>query len=171
MRSHRKSEELLERRKHALDLLESGKRVKEVARIVGVTDRSVRYWQKKAKEPKEKSGIRPAGRPSHLSNEQLEELKQELLQGAAKQGYSQDYWTLNRITVLIWDKFRVRYHPGSIWYLVKRIGWRNEHPQRQKLQRNQDWKEIYKAYLDKKSGALDATPTLEDGGASAVELD
>ena len=142
MRSHGKNEQLSKRRKCALDLLESGKRVKEVAKIIGVTERSICYWQKEAREPKEKSGIRPTGRPSRLSNEQLEKLKQELLEGASQQGYSEDYWTLNRIALLIWDKFRVRYHPGSIWYLMKRIGWSNQRRRPQRLQRKQDWRKI-----------------------------
>jgi transposase len=156
MRFQGKSEQLAKRRKEALDLLESGKPVKEVANIIGVTERSVRYWQKEVKEPKDKSGTLPTGRKSYLSNEQLEKLKQELLRGAAEHGYPEDYWTLDRIALLIWDKFKVRYHPGSIWYILKRIGWRNQRPQqRQVLLRGnkamERWKKLYLS-KDKKSG-------------------
>lgn len=138
MRPYGKSEELVKRRKRALELLESGKRVKEVAQVIGVTERSVRYWRKEAKEPTDKSHSRPPGHPSHLSGEQLEQLKQELLRGAYEQGYAEDYWTLDRMARLIWDKFKVRYHPGSVWYIMKRIGWSNQRPQRQALQRDDE---------------------------------
>jgi len=155
MRPYGKSEQLAKRRKGALDLLESGKRVKEVAKVIGVTERSVRYWQKEVKEPKDKSDTRRPGHPSHLSDVQLEKLKQELLRGAYEQGYAEDYWTLDRIARLIWDKFRVRYHSGSVWYIMKRIGWSNQRPQRQALQRDdktiQHWKK-YTLPRIKKSG-------------------
>ncbi len=138
MRPHGKSEQLAKRRARALDLLESGKRVKEVAKIIGVSDRSIRYWQEEARNPKDKSGIRPPGHPSHITAEQLKELEQELSKGAYEQGYAEDYWTLDRIARLIWDKFQVRYHPSSVWHIMKRMGWSNQRPQRQALQRNDE---------------------------------
>jgi transposase len=155
MRPFGKSEQLAKRRKRALKLLESGKRVREAAQIIGVTERSIRYWQKEAQEPKDKSKVRPVGSPSRLSAEQLEKLKQELLQGAYAQGYAEDYWTLDRIARLIWDKFKVRYQPGSVWYIMKRIGWSNQRPQRQALQRDDQAIKNWKRYTwprIKKSG-------------------
>jgi len=137
MRPYGTSKQLAKRRKRALELLESGKRVKEVAQIIGVTERSVRYWQKEAHDPKDKTGVRPPGHPSRLSDEQLQELEKELLKGAYAQGYAEDYWTLDRIARLIWDKFKVRYHPVSVWYLMRRMGWSNQRPQRQALQRDE----------------------------------
>lgn len=125
MRPYGKSKQLAKRRKRALELLESGKRVKEVAKIIGVTERSLRYWQKEADEPKDKSVTRSPGHPSHLSAPQMKQLEQELLRGAYAQGYAEDYWTLDRIARLIWDTFQVRYHPVSVWYIMKRIGWSN----------------------------------------------
>ena len=122
MRPYGKSEQLAKRRKRALKLLESGERVKEVAKKIGVTERSIRYWRKEANEPKKKSATRPPGHPSRLSTEQLKQLEQELLRGAYAQGYAEDYWTLDRIARLIWDKFQVRYHPVSVWYIMKRMG-------------------------------------------------
>jgi transposase len=73
-----------------------------------------------------------------LSDEQLKKLEQELSCGAYEQGYAEDYWTLDRMARLIWDKFKVRYHSGSVWYIMKRIGWSNQRPQRQALQRNDE---------------------------------
>lgn len=146
MRPYGKSEQLAKRRKRALELLESGKRVKEVAKIIGVTERSIRDWQREANEPKKKSATRPPGHPSRLSAEQLKQLEQELLRGAYAQGYAEDYWTLDRIARLIWDKFQVRYHPVSVWYIMKRIGWSNQRPQRQALQRDDEAIAHWKKY-------------------------
>jgi transposase len=146
MRPYGKSEQLAKRRKRALELLESGKRVQEVAKIIGVTERSIRYWQKEANEPKDKSATRSPGHPSHLSAEQLKQLEQELLRGAYAQGYAEDYWTLDRIARLIWDQFQVRYHPVSVWYIMKRIGWSNQRPQRQALQRDDEAIRRWKKY-------------------------
>lgn len=146
MRPYGKSKQLAERRKRALELLESGKRVKEVANIIGVTERSIRYWQKEAHEPKAKSTTRLPGHPSRLSAEQLKQLEQELLRGAYAQGYAEDYWTLDRIARLIWDQFQVRYHPVSVWYIMKRIGWSNQRPQRQALQRDDEAIRRWKKY-------------------------
>lgn len=156
MRPYGKSEQLLKRRKRAQAYLESGKRVKEVAKIIGVTERAIRYWKKEAEEPKDKSKTRPVGYPSRISPEQLEKLKEELLKGAYAQGYAEDYWTLDRIARLIWDKFKIRYQTGSVSYIMKRIGWSNQRPQRQALQRDdkaiQNWKR-YSWPKVKKSGA------------------
>lgn len=146
MRPYGKSEQLAKRRKRALELLESGKRVKEVAKIIGVTERSIRYWQKEADEPKKRNATRRPGRPSRLSAEQLKQLEQELLRGAYAQGYAEDYWTLDRIARLIWDKFQVRYHPVSVWYIMKRMGWSNQRPQRQALQRDDETIVHWKKY-------------------------
>ena len=113
---------------------------------MGVTEGSIRYWRKEAQDPKDKSNTRPPGHPSRLSEEQLKELEKALLQGAYAQGYAQDYWTLDRIARLIWDKFNVRYHPGSVWYIMKRIGWSNQRPQRQVLQRSDEALRHWKRY-------------------------
>jgi transposase len=144
MRPYGKSEQLAKRRRRALKLLESGERVKEVAKIIGVTERSIRYWQEEARNPKDRSGIRPPGRPSRLTAEQLKALEQELSKGAYAQGYAEDYWTLDRIARLIWDKFN---HSSSVWHIMKRIGWSNQRPQRQALQRNDEKTRRWKRYV------------------------
>lgn len=157
MRPYGKSKQLAKRRIRALKLLESGKRVKDVAKTIGVTERSIRYWQEEARNPKDKSAIRSPGHPSHLTAEQLKTLEKELLKGAYEQGYAEDYWTLDRIARLIWDKFKVRYHPSSVWHIMKRIGWSNQRPQRQALQRNDEtirrWKQHTWPRI-KKSGVI-----------------
>lgn len=138
MRPYGKSEQLAKRRKRALKLLAKGKRVSEVAGLIGVTERSIWYWRKDAEQPRDKSRTRSPGRPSTLSTEQCQSLEQALLQGAYAQGYAEDYWTLDRIGRLIRDEFKVRYHLSAVWHLMRRLGWSNQKPQRQALQRDDE---------------------------------
>jgi transposase len=147
MRPYGTSKQLAKRRERALKLLAEGKREKEVAQIIGVTDRSIRYWRKDQSNPKDKSQCRPPGRPCYLSVGQLQALEQALSQGAYQHGYAEDYWTLDRITHVIWDKFGVRYHPSAVWHLLGRMGWSNQRPQRLAMQRDNQAIKRWKQYV------------------------
>jgi transposase len=67
----------------------------------------------------------------------VERLKGQLARGAFAQGYAEDYWTLDRSAHLLWHLFGVRYHPSSVWQVVKRRGWSSQKPQRRPLQRDE----------------------------------
>jgi len=137
MRPYGTSKQLQERRQRALSVLEQGKSVEEVADRVKVTVRSVYRWHQEQKQPKHKSE-RPPGKPAYLSKEQITRLKQELLKGAYVHGYSEDYWTLDRIGRVIWDLFKVRYTPSGVWRLLDGMGWSCQKVQRLAIQRNDD---------------------------------
>jgi len=145
MRRKGTNEELAERRMRGLALLEKGKKPKEVAEILNVTRRSVNRWQQEAKKPKKKKAMRPPGRPRKLSLKQLKSLEKALDEGAYTFGYVGNYWTLDRISQVIWQLFEVRYHPSAVWHLMRHIGWSNQRAQRQPLHRNDEaieqWKE------------------------------
>jgi transposase len=128
---------LQERREHALKLLEQGKSVKDVAIKMSVRDRSVSRWRQERKRPKKKSE-RPPGKPSYLSKNQIQQLERELLKGAYAHGYSEDYWTLDRIGHVIWTLFKVRYVPSGVWRLLDRMGWSCQKIQRLAIQRNDE---------------------------------
>ncbi len=147
MRSYGNSEQLAKRRRRALELIDSGKRIKEVSKIIGVTERSVYRWKIDEKEPPDKSDRRPIGRPRRLSNDQLAELSKELMQGAIAHGYIEAYWTLDRIVSLIWDKFKVQYHPSAVWHIMKNMGWSNQRPRRQAIQRDDEAIQHWKRYI------------------------
>ena len=53
-------------------------------------------------------------------------------------GYAEDYWTLDRIAHLIWTTFGVRYHPSGVWRVMQRMGWSNQKPKRQAVQRDDE---------------------------------
>ena len=98
-------EQLRKRRQRVLDLVRRGKSSQEVAGKLGVNERSVRRWRQEQKCPRKKSRP-PLGKPAYLTKKQIKRLKQELLRGAYAHGYSEDYWTLDRIGHVIWDLFR-----------------------------------------------------------------
>jgi len=145
MRRKGTSEQLAIVRERGLALLEKGKKPKEVAEMLNVTTRSVCRWRQESKKPKRKKKAKPLGRPRNLKENQVKRLEKALDKGAEAFGYTGDYWTLDRITQVIWQLFEVRYHPSSVWYVMERMGWSNQRPQRRALQRNEaaieKWKE------------------------------
>ena len=137
MRPYGTSQQLQERREQALKLLNQGKLVEEIAARMKVTVRSVYRWQQEQKQPKRKSE-RPPGKPAYLTKVQIKKLEQELLKGAYAHGYSEDYWTLERIGHVIWDLFKVRYTPSGVWRLLDGMGWSCQKVQRLAIQRNDE---------------------------------
>jgi transposase len=123
-------------RNQAFELLARGAAPEEVARRVGVTERSIRRWQQEARHPKRQKSKRGPGRPSYLSPRQLRRLEKALDQGAFAHGYGEDYWTADRIGHVIWERFGVRYESSSVWRLLQRMGWSSQKPQRQPLHRD-----------------------------------
>jgi transposase len=137
MRPNGTSEQLQKRCEQALNLLKAGKSIEEVADRMRVTVRSVYRWQQEQKQPKLKCE-RPPGKPAYLEKEQIKKLEQELLQGAYAHGYSEDYWTLDRIGHVIWELFQVRYTPSGVWRLLDGMGWSCQKVQRLAIQRNDE---------------------------------
>lgn len=137
MRPYGTNKQLQERRGHARKLLEQGKSVQDVASKMNVSARSVRRWQEERKHSKQKSERSP-GKPSYLSRNQINQLERELLKGAYAHGYSEDYWTLDRIGHVIWILFQVRYVASGVWRLLDRMGWSCQKIQRLAIQRNDE---------------------------------
>ena len=144
MRRKGTNEQFAERRARGLALLAEGKTSKEVAAIVDVTKRSVDRWQADAKKPKKKKATRPPGRPRKLSEKQVEKLEKALDKGSYAFGYADDYWTLDRISQMIWQLFGVRYETSAVWHVMQRMGWSNQRPQRQPFHRNEEAIEQWK---------------------------
>src|SRR5215467_5699044 len=86
LRDHHAMEQ---RRMRAADLLERGLRPAEIARQVGVAHQVVSEWRKAwrqgGREALRSAG--PAGRKSKLSAEQLAQVENALVNGAAANGY------------------------------------------------------------------------------------
>lgn len=103
-----------------------------VARALGTSETSVSRWYKTYKREGEgalESKPHP-GRRSRLTAGQKQRLTELLLEGAGKQGYGTDRWTLTRVTELIAAKFGVKYHPCHVSYVLRSVGWHDERRQR-----------------------------------------
>lgn len=79
----------------------------------------------------------PPGPAPLLSQEQLEELEQELLKGPQGHGYATSLWTLPRIAKLIEGLFGVRHHPGRVWHILRKMGWSCQKPQRRAKEKDE----------------------------------
>lgn len=144
MRPRGTPEQLAARRERALQLLADGQAPTEVARRIGVARQTLYEWKANAKRKRRPSKRRP-GNVCRLSPGQQKRLARELLRGAFVHGYPEDHWTLDRIGRVIYDLFGVRYHPTSVWHLLRRMGWSSQKPQRTGLLRDDeaiaDWKQ------------------------------
>lgn len=149
MRPFGTSEQLERRRQRALNWLKHGQRLTQVAKRVGATAQSVCRWRHEAKYPPRRRKLqrRAPGRPSRLSHSQLRRLVSALERGAYAYGYAEDYWTLDRIAHLIWVLFDVRYRSSSVWYLLHRLDWSCQKPQRRSLARDDQAIAHWKHYI------------------------
>jgi len=145
-------QQLAARRKRALQLLKKkGRKVGEVARILGVNRRSVQRWRHAEQHPQTRRPNQPdkrsPGRPRLLTDRQLARLEKVLRQGAMAQGYAENYWTLDRIAHVIWELFYIRYRPNSVWHVMQRMGWSCQKPQRVSFQHNEEEIAHWKHYV------------------------
>ena len=112
----------------------------EIAARLRVTPKSVRSWRRawtvggRAALASRGAG----GAVSKLDDTQLDRLVAELDRGPAAHGWADQRWTLARITLLIGRLFRVSYTPRGVSYLLHRIGWTPQIPQRRAIERDED---------------------------------
>ena len=139
MRPRATANQLEQRRRRAIRLWRRGQRIAPIAQTVGAGRRSVWRWVHTYQQ-QGLPGLRARpipGRPSHLSLAQKEYLARLLLRGARATGYPTELWTLQRVARVIWKEFRVRYHPNSVWYLLRGMGWSCQKPERRSCQRDE----------------------------------
>lgn len=148
MRPHGTQAQLEGRRRRALELLDNGINPPEIARKVGCSLCSVYYWndlRKKKGDAALKSKSVP-GRPSKLNGRQKKSLVRTLVEGAMKNGYSTDLWTTRRIAQVIGKKFRISYHPNSIWWLLNEMGLSYQKPETRARERDEKEIKHWKRY-------------------------
>ena len=140
MRPKGSAKELEVRRRIGGRLLQEGKGVREVARLVEASPSSVSRW----KQALEEGGIEALrakphpGRPARLRPEQKKHLEQVLLAGAQAAGFATDLWTLERVAQVIERLFGVKYHPGHVWYILRDMGWSCQKPERRARERDEE---------------------------------
>lgn len=152
------SAEVLEARRHrALRLLDEGRSLNEVARLLDCAPSSVMRWRD-ARAVGGAKALRvrfSPGRPPKLSARDRRRLVQQLLRGARAHGYATELWTTARIARVIAREFRVRYHRAHVGRLLHGLGWSVQKPERRALERNEakieHWKRETWPHIKKKS--------------------
>lgn len=145
----------------AANLLQEGKGVREVARLLNVNSSSVCRWKQALENGgKEALKARPhPGQKPKMTQEQKAELETILLQGALAAGFPTDLWTLSRVAKVIERRFGVAYHPGHVWYILRGLGWSAQKPERRARERDEEAIEAWRKHdwpRIKKKGAKDA---------------
>jgi len=138
--AQRERDRLQARRLRAGELFAAGVRQAEVARQLGVSRQSVHLWHQRwrASGPDALRSQGPTGPAPRLSDSQLHQVEQALLQGAGANGFVGQLWTLDRIATVIERLTGVRYHPAWVWALLHyRLGWSVQRPVRRAAERDQ----------------------------------
>ena len=127
------------RRYAAARLFARGQSQAAVARTLGATRAAAHRWFHawQAKGRRALKGAGRAGRKPRLEALQLARVEAALLQGPGAHGFATELWTLPRVAMLIERLTHVRYHPGHVWYLLRRLGWSLQRPTRQARERDE----------------------------------
>lgn len=139
MRPKGSAKELQVRRQLAGRLLEEGKGVREVARLVQASPSSVSRWKQALEEGgMEALRAKPhGGRRPRLTAQQKQRLEEILLDGPVAAGFATALWTLARVAQVIERQFGVKYHPGHVWYILRDMGWSCQKPERRAREREE----------------------------------
>lgn len=139
--------ELERRRRLAVERVHQGERPTTVARILGIPLSTLYRWRKRAEHGHEALKANPPGGPEpKLSDSQLQQLEELLLQGATQHGWSNSLWTGPRVAALIRRHFDVSLHPDHVVRMLRqRLGWTSQKPQRRAREHNDKEVERWKA--------------------------
>ena len=119
-------EEMVTRRLAAARELLTGITQSEVARHYGVSRTTASRWQRSIVQ-KGVDGLRKrraTGRPSRLTADQIDGIRQMYFEGAAAHGFSRDRWTTSRLAQAIDRKFGIRYDQDHVGRLMHKFGLR-----------------------------------------------
>ncbi len=120
-------EEMEKRRLAAAQQLLNGCSQAKVARMYGVSRTTTSRWYQAIA----RVGIdalrkrRATGRPSRLTQEQLEEVAHMYRKGPVHYGFSTDRWTTARLAAAIETQFGVRYDEDHVGRLLHKLGLRS----------------------------------------------
>jgi transposase len=143
------------RRVIAVELLEDGKLLTEVADLLKVSVSSLKRW-KKAFRQGGLAALAPKRHPgpkSKLSAAQRRRLREILLRGPRVAGFSTELWTCRRVAEVVQQEFGISYHPDHLGRILHDLGFSPQKPQQRARERDeeaiarwrkQDWPRIKK---------------------------
>ncbi len=114
------------RRLAAAEELRNGVTQSQVARRYGVSRTTASRWQRSI-VVKGVEGLRKrraTGRPSRLTADQVDGIRNMYLDGARAYGFSTDRWTTGKLAEAIERKFGIRYDQDHVGRLMHKFGLR-----------------------------------------------
>ena len=162
MRPQGTPDRLEARRRWAVELLDKGFSIGEVAEITEVHVSSVkRWWRAVAEGGSDALATKSSsGRPTKLSEEQRQQLAAIVRTGARKAGFSTDLWTCRRVAHVIRDRFGVEYHRDHVGRILHSLGFSQQKPQRRARERDEEAIEKWRA---------EDWPRIKRGDADAAQ--
>lgn len=139
---------LEKRRRRALQFLQKGWSLSQVAATIGCSVSSVFLWRE-AFRARGDEGLKAKpvrGRPPKLPRSKQKALSRILLAGAVRAGYPTDLWTTRRVAKVIRERFGVGYHPNHLWRLLQGLGWSCQKPERRARERDDEAIAHWKRY-------------------------
>ena len=138
MRPQGSPEELERRRRRAIDLLEAGASITEVARRLGCSHSSVILWRDAVRRrgPAALTAKPAPGRPPKLTARHRARLPRLLLRGASAWGFETELWTTRRIATVIHRAFGVRLHRAHVGRVLTALDWSCQKPERRAIERD-----------------------------------
>jgi len=144
----------------ASKLLQEGKGIRMVARLVGASPYTIHGWKQALNRGgSEALKAKPhLGRPAGLTPEQKQELEWTLQAGPLAAGFPTDLWTLARIAQVIEHQLGVKYYPGHMWKILQALNWSPQKPERRareqdeeaiKQWRKEDWPRVIRKLISK----------------------
>jgi transposase len=119
-------EDMETRRLAAAGELLTGIKQSQVARRYGVSRTTASRWQRSIVQ-RGMDGLRKrraTGRPSRLTSDQVDAIRQMYFEGAAAHGFSRDRWSAGRLGEAIARKFGIRYDQDHVGRLMHKFGLR-----------------------------------------------
>jgi transposase len=112
--AQRERDRLEARRLRAAELFAAGVRRAEVARQLEVSAQAVSVWHRRWRAGGSQAlhSRGPSGPTPRLSNAQLAQVEQALLEGAGAHGFVGELWTLDRVATVIEHLTGVQHHPA-----------------------------------------------------------
>ena len=129
-----------QRRFRAARLFKAGRKQAEVAKELRVSRQSVSRWFSRFRRggAKRLKGAGRAGRKPKLEAKQLIRLDVELRRGAKAHGFQTSLWTLPRVALVIERLTGIKYHPGHVWRVLRRLDWSLQRPAKRARERNDE---------------------------------
>jgi len=144
------------RRMEAVKLLKKDLNQSEVARRLKVSHQTVSRWAKSIAENGARGLAKAgrAGRKPRLNQTDLRSLEEQLQKGPEALGYETPLWTAKRVRRLIERDFKIRYHAGHVWKILRGLGWSCQRPEGRARERNEaairEWKKVQWPAIKKK---------------------